>query len=49
MPQTQHATILIVDDAPENLFVLSELLQPHYRVLAANNGERSLQVAATEP
>ncbi len=44
-----HATILIVDDAPENLFVLSELLQPHYRVLAANNGERGLRVASSKP
>lgn len=48
---TEHpsATVLIVDDAPENLFVLSELLQPLYRVLAANNGERGLQVAGSEP
>ncbi|MDD2878996.1 MAG: response regulator [Rhodoferax sp.] len=49
MTEYPHATILIVDDAPENLFVLSELLQPHYRVLAANNGERGLLVAAAEP
>lgn len=49
MTEYLHATILIVDDAPENLFVLSELLQPHYRVLAANNGERGLLVAASDP
>ncbi len=49
MTKSTHATILIVDDAPENLFVLSELLQPHYRVLAANSGERGLQVASTAP
>lgn len=42
-------TLLIIDDAPENLFVLSELLQPLYRVLAANNGERGLQIATTDP
>jgi putative two-component system response regulator len=42
-------TILIVDDAPENLAVLAELLQPDYRVLAANSGARALRLAAAEP
>jgi putative two-component system response regulator len=42
-------TILIVDDTPENLLLLSELLQPHYRVRAASSGMRALQVAASEP
>ncbi len=49
MDDPTRPTLLIVDDAPENLFVLSELLQPHYRVLAANNGERGLQVAISKP
>ena len=49
MIDTHRPTLLIVDDSPENLFVLSELLQSHYRVLAANNGERGLRVARTEP
>ena len=31
--------ILIVDDVPENLSVLGELLQPTYRVRAARNGK----------
>jgi putative two-component system response regulator len=38
------ATILVVDDAPENLAVLSELLMPHYRVLAASSGEAALRI-----
>ncbi|TCT22763.1 response regulator [Thiobaca trueperi] len=42
-------TILIVDDSPENLTVLSELLQPDYRVRAATSGEKALRIAATEP
>jgi putative two-component system response regulator len=49
MDDPTRPTLLIVDDAPENLFVLSELLQPHYRVLAANSGERGLQIARSEP
>jgi putative two-component system response regulator len=42
-------TILIVDDTPENLTVLGELLQPIYRVRAANSGRRALQIVATDP
>ena len=42
-------TVLIVDDTPENLTVLGELLQPHYRVRIANSGRRALQVAASDP
>lgn len=41
--------VLIVDDNPENLTVLGELLQPLYRVRAANTGERALQLAALAP
>lgn len=43
------ATILIVDDTPENLSVLGELLQPTYRVRAANSGRRALQIAHSSP
>ncbi|MBI4741456.1 MAG: two-component system response regulator [Betaproteobacteria bacterium] len=43
------ATILIVDDTPENLLLLSELLQPYYRVRAASSGARVLQIAASDP
>lgn len=42
-------TILIVDDAPENLAVLSDLLQPVYQVRAATNGAKALRIAASEP
>ena len=42
-------TLLVVDDTPENLVVLGELLQPHYRVRVANSGARALQVAVSEP
>jgi CheY-like chemotaxis protein len=42
-------TILIVDDSPENLMVLGELLHARYRVRAANSGERALQLACQTP
>jgi putative two-component system response regulator len=48
MPQP-NATILIVDDSAENLFVLSELLREHYQVLAATSGEAGLRVAHGQP
>ena len=49
MPARSNATLLIVDDSPENLGVLSELLRPHYRVLAANSGEDGLRMAGGQP
>lgn len=45
----RRATILVVDDNPDNLSVLGELLQPDYIVRAASSGRRALQVAATSP
>ncbi len=42
-------TILIVDDTPQNLTVLGELLKPHYQIRAVNSGERALRVASTDP
>ena len=42
------ATLLIVDDQPENLAAMSELLEPHYRVIAANSGQRALHLATKE-
>jgi len=41
-------TILIVDDAPENLTLLSELLKLLYRVKAARSGEKALQIAHSD-
>lgn len=48
-PETrERPVILAVDDTPENLDVLTGLLQPAYRVRAAVNGERALRIAASE-
>jgi putative two-component system response regulator len=38
------ATVLIVDDNPENVSALGELLRPEFRVLAANSGQNALDV-----
>ncbi len=46
MPQP---IILIVDDNPENLTVLGELLRGSYRVRAATSGARALKLARVEP
>jgi putative two-component system response regulator len=43
------STLLLVDDTPENLVVLGELLRPHYRVRVASSGQRALEVVATKP
>lgn len=45
---TRH-TILIVDDTPQNLAILGELLKPHYRVRVANSGENALRAANSDP
>lgn len=43
------ATILIVDDQPSNLSVLTHLLRADYQVRAANSGASALRAAASEP
>ena len=45
----QQRTVLIVDDNPENLTVLGELLLDRYKVRAANSGVRALQMALQAP
>jgi putative two-component system response regulator len=42
-------TILVVDDTPENLTVLGELLLPFYRVRVASSGARALVTASSSP
>lgn len=48
--ELHQATLLIVDDVPENLVVLGEVLrQGGYRVRAANLGQVALRYAIQEP
>lgn len=42
-------TVLVVDDAPENIEILRTILHPQYRVKAARTGERALKIARTVP
>jgi len=41
--------ILIVDDSPDNLQVLMQILKEDYAVIAATTGEKALQLAVKEP
>ena len=43
------ATLLVVDDNPDNLMLLCELLRPEYQVLAATSGPRALELAGNRP
>ena len=38
----QRAVVLVVDDTPQNLSLMSALLRDDYRILVANHGERAL-------
>ncbi len=42
-------TLLIVDDTPENLAILGELLAPLYSVRVANSGARAILAAERQP
>jgi putative two-component system response regulator len=42
---SDKATILVVDDTPDNLQLMSGLLKDKYKVLVANSGERALKAA----
>ncbi|WP_018151380.1 response regulator [Leeia oryzae] len=43
------ASILVVDDTPENLRLVSSLLKDSYKVRVATNGMLALEMAAQEP
>ncbi len=41
--------VLVVDDTPDNLTLMSSLLKDQYKVKIANHGEKALKIAASEP
>lgn len=45
MSDRDKRTILVVDDTPENIDVLTGILRPHYKVKAALNGPVALKIA----
>ena len=49
-PSQAHAkpTVLVVDDTPDNLALMSALLKDTYRVKVANNGETGLKIAQSD-
>lgn len=47
--EVARPTILIVDDTPENITVLGEMLHPHYAIRVATSGSRALISATSNP
>jgi putative two-component system response regulator len=45
---TDKATVLVVDDTPDNLTLMSSLLKDEYKVKVANGGEKALKIAQSE-
>ena len=43
-----RCTVLVVDDTPDNLSLMSDLLRTDYKVKLAPGGERALQIVAGE-
>ena len=46
---SQRPTILVVDDTPQNLALMRDLLETDYTVKLAPSGERALKIAQSQP
>ncbi len=49
MEVTRKPKVLIVDDTPENIQILMEVLKDQYTIVAALTGEKAIKLALTEP
>jgi len=49
MNSTPQATILVVDDTPQNLALMRGLLRPHFKTLFATDGRQALNLVAENP
>lgn len=45
---TEKATILVIDDTPDNLSLMSALLKDIYKVKVANHGDKGFKIATSE-
>jgi two-component system sensor histidine kinase/response regulator len=45
----EKPTVLVVDDTPDNLALMSTLLKGQYKVKVANSGEKALKMVAAHP
>ena len=45
---TKRPTILVVDDTPDNLALMSSLLKDTYKVKVANHGDKALRIVKSE-
>ena len=45
----EQQTILVIDDTPENIDILSGTLRNDFKVKAATSGERALKSACVKP
>lgn len=48
MTESEKQTILVVDDMPSNIEILAGLLRDKYKVKAARNGRKALDIARSE-
>src|SRR4029453_13056710 len=46
---TEKQTVLVVDDTPDNIALMTGVLKGSYRTKGAHKGERALQIASTYP
>ena len=46
--QKPIATVLVVDDTPDNLTLMGSLLREHFQVKVANHGEKALKIALSD-
>ena len=44
----EKPTVLVVDDTPDNLTLMSGLLRDHYKGKVANHGERAMKIATSD-
>lgn len=49
MLNTHKNSLLVVDDTPENIDVLREILSEDYKIKIATNGQTAINIATTQP